>query len=286
MSASIGNILSSTGLSDYTPLASTTQYYRTQQNINRNNALWKLKIYAPNLQTVPSNAIPLPSILSGNKGYINAVNSGGIFGVTSLGNQSYLIKQGQRTQGVYVMSFTFPVSPMNLNKAFVDLNTVYTVKGPTNSTQINVQRIIDEYGITPVIYTVSGTTGWKYHSNDGYSLTGFQAFHALEAILQQYEQYRQLYIKTNYKAQNLNVILELYDYFNNEFWEIVPVGPQEFSMNASQPLLSFYNLKFIGIKSLKSPNVKKNALDNSLAQAVKNNISNIGNSFTSIVENF
>ena len=285
MSASIGNILSNTNLSNYTPLANTTQYYRTQQNINRNNALWKLKIYAPNLQTSSLTTTLSPGLV-GSPAYSNALKSSGIYGIVGSGNQSYLYQKGQTTTGVYLNSFTFPVSPMNLNKAFVDLNTVYTVKGPTNSTQINVQRIIDEYGITPVIYTVSGTTGWKYHSNDGYSLTGLQAFHALEIILQQYEQFRQLYIKTNYKAQNLNVILELYDYFNNEFWEIVPVGAQEFSMNASQPLLSFYNLKFIGIKSLKSPTIKKNLLDNSLSQAFHNSISNIKNTYKSFMGNF
>ena len=59
--------------------------------------------------------------------------------------------------------FIFPLSPSSVTKQTINLTNYYDVAGGASS-QYGVQRIVDQYGLTPPIITISGTTGFQFHS--------------------------------------------------------------------------------------------------------------------------
>ncbi len=265
----------------YTPLSVTQQTYQTQEDINRRPALWQLLIYNPSLITAPAKTTRTYASVNTNLTYNNFTALGLSTNPSrSNGNQNiigYFSNTTPEKKGFIINTYIFPISPMNLKKNFVDLNTIYNVKGKAqNIHNSGVDRVIDQFGITPVTYTLSGTTGWKYHSNDGFAFTGLQSIINLQTIIRQYEYFRQLYNASNGKASQFNVILELYDHFNGEYWQVVPEGPQEFSMNSAKPLLSYYNLKLAGVKNVSAPSKFVSPLTNAF-NTLKNTSSNISN---------
>jgi len=144
--------------------------------------------------------------------------------------------------------YTFPVSPQAIRKTFTSMSTIYDVPG--TPLYNGVQREVDVYGLSPVTYTVEGTTGWQRHSNDGYLFTGLQSVQAIQALLSEYALLNQVQMQN--QLTNLYT-LEFYDYFNREFWQIEPIGPQGITQDASQPLYTKYRFTWAGINRVDAP---------------------------------
>jgi len=148
--------------------------------------------------------------------------------------------------------FTFPLSPGNLRKEYNALSNVYDVRG--QPAQAGVNRIMDSYGIAPVVFVIEGTTGWKRHSTDGYMTTGLQAIAALERFFFMYAQ-----INASQAARGQPPItMEFYDYFRGDFWQVEPTGPQGVRMGEGKPILVYYAFRLAGIRDLTHPVTPEN----------------------------
>ena len=150
--------------------------------------------------------------------------------------------------GTEYASYTFPLSPQSLRKEQTSLATVYDTAG--TSAQNGVSRLIDQYGLTPVTYVLEGTTGWQRHLSDGYILTGLQSIQLLQKFLSRFAS-----LNAQQVALGLSdfYTLEFYDYFSNDFWSVVPVGPQIIQMSRERPLLSFYRFRWAALRSVSAP---------------------------------
>lgn len=137
-------------------------------------------------------------------------------------------------------TYTFPLAPQMLNKQVMTYNTIMDVFGP--SATAGVQRIVDQFGQSLPIYTMRGTTGWKAHSMDGYIWDGVGSIQRIQGILAAHAQKNQQQI-ANGQGDNLYT-LEFYDYFMEEYWQVVPIGPQGISQSADKPLFAYYNFTF------------------------------------------
>lgn len=147
-----------------------------------------------------------------------------------------------------VDGYTFPLSPEMLKKHSTAMSSRYDVAGdPTNN---GVQRVVDQYGMSPVSYVIEGTTGFQFHGTDGYSMSGTESLIAIENLLKEYAFLNQLQIESQLPEL---YILEFYDYFKGEFWEVVPIGKQGISQNRARPLLFQYSFRFDGIRALDGP---------------------------------
>lgn len=149
---------------------------------------------------------------------------------------------------VLVDGYTFPLSPEMLRKEFTSMSSRRDVQG--DLTNYGVQRIIDKYGMTPVSYLIQGTTGFQFHGADGYLLSGVESLIAIEALLKEYEYLNQVQIENQLPDLYL---LEFYDYYKGEYWEVVPIGRQGVSQNKSRPLLFDYSFRFDGVRPLDGP---------------------------------
>lgn len=147
-----------------------------------------------------------------------------------------------------IASYTFPLSPEHLRKEYTAMTTTYDVAG--SAAQQGVQRIIDTYGNTPVTFMIEGTTGWQFHGSDGFRQSGLQAIQRLQAFLGYFAYINQLQAQNGLPNQ---YILEFYDYFSQDFWQIVPVGPQGIRQNRGRPLLFNYSFRFDGVQSVDAP---------------------------------
>jgi hypothetical protein len=100
------------------------------------------------------------------------------------------------------------------------------------------------------MFSIEGTTGWKRHSNDDFKFTGLASILQLQKLFDVFAVFNQEQMNNN--AKDL-FIMELYDYFSSEYWEVVPIGEQEIRLDASRPLWTYYNLKLAGIKRVSAP---------------------------------
>lgn len=150
--------------------------------------------------------------------------------------------------GTEYASYTFPLSPQMLRKEETALAAVYDTAG--SPAQNGIARLIDQYGMTPVTYQIEGTTGWQRHGRDGFVLTGLQSVQVLQKFLTKY-----MALNAAQVARGLSDLytLEFYDYFANDFWIVVPVGPQLFQIAADRPLLTYYKLRWVALKSVGAP---------------------------------
>lgn len=147
--------------------------------------------------------------------------------------------------------YTFGVSPQNVRKEYTALTAIYDVMG--SSQQAGVQRIVDTFGLAPVMYTIAGTTGWQYHSTDAVQYTGLQSISALESAIVQYAQLNQQQVENQ---QSDMYIMEFYDYFTGNYWQVVPVGPQGFYQDVSKPLYVNYQFRLAGVQPLNAPPIQ------------------------------
>jgi hypothetical protein len=150
--------------------------------------------------------------------------------------------------GLEYASYTFPLSPEFLRKERTSLATVYDTAG--TPAQYGVARLIDQYGLTPVTYQIEGTTGWTRHGSDGYILSGLQSIQVLQRFLLTYASLNAGQVALG--LANLYT-LEFYDYFSNEFWVVVPIGPQVIQQSRDRTLLSYYRFRWAALKSVSAP---------------------------------
>ncbi len=149
-----------------------------------------------------------------------------------------------------VATYYFPLSHRELRREQAAMSSFYDVQGGTLTSTPGVQRVVDQYGLSPVIFSIEGTTGWQYHSADGYNDTGLVSIQKLQDIFIEYTSLNQEQMEM--QAANL-FLLEFYDYFRQEYWEIVPIGPQEIHQNAQRPILVDYRFKWAGIREVGAP---------------------------------
>jgi hypothetical protein len=133
------------------------------------------------------------------------------------------------------------LTPTSIVKEITALSNVYDVQGGPNT--YGVSRIVDQYGNTLPTFSIEGTTGWQFHATDGFAFTGLESIAIVQGLLNQYASLnrgQQLANKTLYP-------LEYYDYFTEEFWTVVPIGPQIVRQDAARPLLFNYAFRFAAI---------------------------------------
>lgn len=185
--------------------------------------------------------------------------------------------------GSLVTSFTFPLSPSSVIKEYTAMSNIYDVKG--SAAQFGVQRTVDTYGNSPISYRIEGTTGWQYHSTDGFSQTGNDAIASLQIMLNQFAQY-------NISQQDNNsadlYTLEFYDYFSGDFWQVIPIGPQIIRQNRDRPLYFDFAFRWAGVQSLSAPmpSTQNDPVLNALSVAQPQAISTTSNSLISTLNGY
>jgi len=150
----------------------------------------------------------------------------------------------QPSTAIYA-SYTFPLSPSSLFRDYTAMSNIYDVAG--TQAQAGVQRKVDAYGNSPVTFTIEGTTGWQLHATDGYSYTGIDSILALQQFLLLYAQ-----LNTGQAINNQPLyVLEFYDYFLDDYWQVEPIGKQDpIRQSAARPLLAEYSFRLAGIVDL------------------------------------
>jgi hypothetical protein len=140
-------------------------------------------------------------------------------------------------------TYTFPLSPSALRVERSSLSSFSDTQAQGIQAPLSqgVTRVMDTYGLAPPIFTIEGTTGWDYHSADGYSLTGLESMQQLAAFLATYADLNQ---GLRVAGASSLFTLEFYDYFQQSFWVIEPIGPQVFSQDASRPLIVYYRFRW------------------------------------------
>lgn len=175
-----------------------------------------------------------------------------------------------------VETYIFPLSPSSVVKEFSAMTNFYDVASQPSQNDNGVTRIVDVFGNSPVTYMLRGTTGWQYHSTDGYAFTGVDSILLLQSALNSFAQRNKQQINSG--ASNLYT-LEFYDYFTGDYWQVVPVGPQRIEQTSQRPLLFEYTLRLVGVKDLSAgPSVQPP--DDLAANLVGGATTSLGNTLT------
>jgi hypothetical protein len=147
-----------------------------------------------------------------------------------------------------VETFIFPLSPQRVRKTFTGMSAVYDTAGPPSSA--GVTRAIDSYGMSPFTYEIEGTTGWNLHQTDGFAATGQEAMQNIQDMLLTYAELNQIQRLNN---DPNSYTLEFSDFFNGEFYQVEPIGPQEVRASDRAPLLQYYRFRLVGIAPIAAP---------------------------------
>lgn len=147
-----------------------------------------------------------------------------------------------------IYGYTFPLSPESLHKEPVSAANTFDVGGPSKT--LGVNRVADLYGLTPPTFRIEGSTGWQRHSTDGFAFTGLQSIAAIQNLLEQFA-----YLNAQQQeANNPDLyVMEFYDYFSNDFWQVIPFGSQIVRITNQRPLMYMYSFNFAGIKPVSNP---------------------------------
>lgn len=143
--------------------------------------------------------------------------------------------------------FVFPVSPQSLQIQRNSLVNWYETQGQTgtnSNTALNVQRIVDLYGLTPMMFTLQGTTGYNRYWVDGFQKTGTQWMEVLQSMIETFFQQ----IQNN--PTGVPHFLIYMDFWYQEYWYVVPVGPVKLHQSSDRPLWMFYDFTLLGINRL------------------------------------
>lgn len=146
--------------------------------------------------------------------------------------------------------YTFPLSPSALRKDTVGMGNYYDVAG--TAANFGVQRVVDIYGQTLPVFSISGTTGVKYHSTDNYLTTGLESIQILQGAISQYFSMVAAAGAVTNTATKLPR-LEFYNYYTGEFYQVVPIGPQGISQDSNRPQLLSYQFKWVAVYNLAAP---------------------------------
>jgi len=178
-------------------------------------------------------------------------------------------------------TYTFPLSPTALRTERSSLSSFSDTQGPSLSQ--GVTRVMDTYGLAPPIFTIEGTTGWDFHSADGYSLSGLESMQQLALFLATYADLNQTQklLGTSYLYT-----LEFYDYFTSNFWQIEPIGPQIFHQDAQRPILTYYRFKWAATKPAGLIPDLLDTVGNALTVAPSIASTNLSQSLTSTTSNY
>jgi hypothetical protein len=150
-------------------------------------------------------------------------------------------------QKILYATYLFPISPQNIGRSSVSMATVYDTQGTTKEN--GVHRVIDEYGQAPPTWTLRGTTGYQYHNTDNYQYTGWQSLETIRTLIESFAALNSSQSEYGFPLYTM----ELSNYYDNEFWEVVPVGPQNITREANRPIWGYYDFTFVGIKPIQSP---------------------------------
>ncbi|MDA8120108.1 MAG: hypothetical protein M0Z85_08745 [Gammaproteobacteria bacterium] len=196
--------------------------------------------------------------------------------------RQYVSAAAQAQSGI-TATYLFPLSPENLQRTHTGMGAFYDTQGPVKTN--GVTRIVDQYGMAPVIFEIKGTTGWQKHSTDGYRYTGLQSIEAVAGLL---NTYMGLNAELAQEQRSDLCTLEFYDYFMEDFWEVVPLGPQRLWLDKQRPILTNYHFRLIGVRSLAAPVTPKSTADpiaaafNTAVSTVQNNVSTFTSGVASI----
>ena len=147
-----------------------------------------------------------------------------------------------------VASYTFPISPQSIRKDTVALTSLHDVQGDPASG--GVTRLADQFGLSAPIYTIEGTTGWRTHNSDNNTFTGLASVQKLEAFFVKFAKLNQQQLaKRNPRLYRM----EFYDYFKDDFYEVVPFGAQGLRQSAQSPLLSMFSFRFAALRPVSTP---------------------------------
>ncbi len=222
--------------------------------------------------TPPGMIMPSGSTSLGTPGVTNPVNSffnnasiqryrnvPVINRISNLFSLRLLQKNKISNTQVPVTQYFFPISPTGLTKTVPVLNEPYAIRG--SHTTGGVQYDVDIYGQSPPIFSINGTTGWQYHSTDGNKYTGLASFHQLQKFFQEY------HFLVLQASSQIRYTIEFYDYFNNEFWEVIPIDKLIFQFTEAEPLFGKYGITLLATKEVKTP-ISKIVLKNPVSQAL------------------
>lgn len=258
------------------------QLYHTNPVVNKRAALFELRIVVPTT-TIKQTKTTGTSFTGTQLAAMFPYNAAPVTGASSSVQQSIVTRPGgsvkQKINAV-INRFIFPISPTGLRKSIDQLNTPYMMAGSaSNFSNPGTEREMDMFGQTPPIWIIEGTTGWKYHSNDGFSADGATAFQNLQTIFAQFNYFTQVQARSQ---SSIQYELELYDYFNRDYWIVAPSGSYVFEMDASRPLIGNYRIELLGMRPVSNP-PKPLVLKSALAQRISSTISNAANSVTGFV---
>lgn len=170
--------------------------------------------------------------------------------------QFYIRQPGKK--GSVQKKYTLPISPANLKYSNTAMVTFYDTQGfagyPSNSNTLGqgVQRIVDQYGVAPLVVDIEGTTGWQKHLVDGYKYTGLTS---VQDFLGMINGYLTLNAVQSQNQKTDFFTLEFYDYFRPAALEIVPVGPQILEIDKNRPLYYNYKFHFVATRVLSLPTI-------------------------------
>lgn len=140
--------------------------------------------------------------------------------------------------------YTFPLTPSSIQRQYVSMNSYYDVFGGNVPT--GVQRIVDQYGNALPIISISGTTGFQYHSMDGFQWSGKASIALLVKMIQDYASYVNIAINNSTTNQPISMpLMQFDDSYIGDSYYVVPLGPQVTSMDSSRPILQNYSLQFM-----------------------------------------
>jgi hypothetical protein len=149
--------------------------------------------------------------------------------------------------GDYTDQFVFPLSPASLTRQYINLSVYYDVRG--TQAQNGVNRIVDQYGMGPPIIAISGTTGYQYHSMDGFQWTGRDSINRLNNIISEYA-----FRVTEASEFGFPMPLLVFeDSYIGDAYIVIPFQQQSFNMDNSRPIVSNYALQLLAIQTLSAP---------------------------------
>lgn len=244
--------------------SSGVQLYHTQNVVNTSAALFELRVII--IGASQPAAKVTKNVSTSNA---TAVSASAIKGKTSKSNRTTLNR------------FIFPISPAGIRKSVPQLNTSYLMAGNVHHAgNTGVVRRMDLFGEAPPTWVLEGTTGWQYHSNDGMKYTGAEAFRNLQSLFTNFAVFQQ-HFQAN-PTSKTTIEMHFFDYFNKDYWVVVPVADPVFAMDASRPLIGNYMVKLAGIRPVKHPPAPI-VLKSSLEQRLASSVTNAANSVSSAV---
>lgn len=155
-----------------------------------------------------------------------------------------------------VDTYIFPLSPQRVRKTFTAMTAIYDTAGTPDTA--GVARVVDSYGVAPFVYEIEGTTGWDYHSTDGYAFSGLASIRRIQDMFLNYARNNQIQRQNN----NPNsYFMEFADFFTGEFYQVEPIGPQEIRASDRAPLLQYYRFRLAGVAPIEAPYYEDTSTD-------------------------